>query len=191
MSIRFRSSEIFDLNSLVWPTIAKSWINGLSKLNFIQNHQNLSSITLKFAASLDFSVIGQLKNLEELNLNFNYTTNTIYHAVELLTSLHQLNNLSKLRKLNVRNVGERNTVILSQFLNESASAESLETITMAQFIPDGSYINGLSRFQNLRYLNLSVYNRTLAIPDAIWAKLERLNHLNVYQNSNGKCLQMV
>lgn len=118
-------------------------LNGL-----IRNHLNLTSITVKFAANFDFSAIGQSNNLKELHLDFNSVSGN--SEGEWLTTLHQLNNLSKLRKLGVRNVGKRNGLIWSQFLKESASAETLESLTMSELTSNESFNDGLSRFYNLR-----------------------------------------
>lgn len=137
---------------------------------FLNNHLNLTRLTLELPYDFDFIDIGQLKHLEELCLRIKQR----FHHDS--SQLEPLNNLSKLRKVEMR---FKDRSIYSKFLKQSASSQTLEHLKLIWFEWDEEFVDGLSRFQNLRSLRL--YGAVNLLPDISSEISQRLNpfkHLN-------------
>lgn len=152
-----------------------TWLNA-----FIEKHLKLTSMNLILAPNFDISIIDKLTELEELYLDCKY--------VPFFTSSEDkqsLNSLSKLTKMTIKINFQRHQdhSVLSNFLLESASAETLLRLELLECTVDKHFVNGLSRFHNLRYLSLSriIYNHE-STPH--WERLQRLNSLTLL-NLNG------
>lgn len=145
---------------------------------FIQNHLGLTSLTLAFPPNFDFAVVGQLVGLEELTLDF-----CRLRKLELLTNMHQLNGLTKLRKIEYKNLTQQSDhVALSRLLKQSASADSLEYLRIEEDMPSETLLDGLSHVHNLRQLAyhtvfISEAGYYELIPDAICLRLQQWTNL--------------
>lgn len=130
--------------------------NGLD--SFLLNHLSLTRLSLKTLYCLNIVIIGQLKDLEELYLNIGDSVSAQQQNAYYSTFNHQpLFQLSKLRKLKVKRI---HASVLSDFLKHSSSVQTLEHLTIEDYVIEGSIIDGLSRFHRLRYLSLSMDTAT-------------------------------
>lgn len=144
---------------------------------FFQRHPNITSLSLDLSLLFNAAIIGQLKHLEELNFGI-----LNYHTNQPSLDLQSFYDLTKLRKINVTNYCGS---FQSQFLNQSASAETLEHLTISTKQIDASFIDGLTRFPHLHHLSLTLdFDGAMDIPNSSWRKLHRLNSLNELHLSN-------
>lgn len=158
--------------------VAKAQLSLHTNLNrFFINNPGLMSLSLKLPDYFVVALVGQLEYLEELHLE-------IKRMPHSSLNLQPLFDLTRLRKMELRLF--HYSTVAAQFLQQSASAETLEHLSLEEWDIDEAFINGLRRFHNLRHLELTgalaePINASLdiesVIPEAIWQKLQQLNHL--------------
>lgn len=130
---------------------------------FLQNNENLQSLSLSFDRNLAVPDIAKLTNLTEL-----------YLKVDASWDLQSLSDLSKLEKFKIEDCEGLN---LGQFLIKSSSVETLQHLKVNDREMHEAFVNGLRRFHRLRYLSLNVDGHYGNVSDIVWTKLHQLNEL--------------
>lgn len=148
---------------------------------------NITSVSLSVPTYFVVGLIGQLENLEELHLE-------VYEESShksMNNDLQPFYNLSRLKRIEIK---QFHPLIFSQFLRQSASAETVEDLTVQRCTIDSAFMDGLGRFNNLRRLSISSnFESTqgeLNLPQAIWQRLQRLSglielHFDCFDLMNG------
>lgn len=133
--------------------------------HFLERHQNLAILKLCPIRGIDTNVIGRLRNLKVLHYN---AKSRVSNEFENQINTAGLEQLTTLKSLVLFCDGDNS----SRFLNESASAESMEHLSIALCDSDDLFFDGLNRFRNLRTMEL---DRMFGLTD------ERLNRLHLEQ----------
>lgn len=138
--------------------------------NFIDRHAGLESFSINtpVAYRIDINRIGQLANMEALDLFHSRGVHDGYTV-----NLALLSDLTKLKSLNT-NFPTSN---LSEFLVQSRSNETMERLLLRQpVVMDRAFVEGFSRFRNMSFIEFNI-ERLTYIADAYWQQLENLKKI--------------
>lgn len=140
----------------------------------IKTNLNLASFSMTLPCFFDISKIGQLKHLDELYLDIARPQD---ESGPTSLNLQPFYDLSNLRKVEIKGFHRS---IYGQFLRQTASAQTLDHLTIGRFRMDEEFIDGLSRLHRLRYLSLvaiAPLSDRWDISEAIWHQLHGLNNI--------------
>lgn len=152
---------------------------------FIDRHPNLTRFSLHWtniSKIFNLAAIARLKYLEELIL----VDRIIHYSWEDYDnpgSPQDYKPLESLTKLRVLNISFYTRDSFSQFLHNSAAVNTLEHLTIRNCVINQQFVDGLSRFRNLKHLSIDAIdalphaNETAAW-DVKWHRLRNLDSIN-------------
>lgn len=155
-----------------------------SLLHFIEFHSKLVelSLTFPYIPVLDLDVIGRLTDLKEFTLIIKHPVLRVPKHDPPFLNFDALRNLTNLKKVEIYHVKG-----FVNFLQNSESVETLEHLAICVTSIDEPFINGLSRFRNLRHLSIETYcfNEDVhPISDLIFQQLRNINSITTLSLTN-------
>ena len=188
----FIFSNIIEVRPQIWEAVNNSSIP--ESIFHLKTLTQLSITGFSINAESFISLIGQLSDLEYLNLGYNHLSGNGGETLRALTKLTELrdltisnnpiytsipsdfSHLSNLRYLNLPGNG-----LTGEIPESLCTLTGLERLDLNDNKLSGEIPNSIGNLKNIKYLNLSVNNLSGSIPKSI----ANLNQLEVlYLNSN-------